>query len=144
MRSFARAAGRLAKTDAIDAATLRDFGLALHPKADPPPDLQLQVLAELVNARDKLVALRTTLTNSLEHAEHSLVRATFQSQVRLLSARIAKLDAAILASTAASSRLNLSLLNTQLLQELCFQSAGSFRIPRLGIFSEVIQSWKFL
>lgn len=106
VRSFARASGRLAKTDAIDAITLRDFGAALHPQADPRPDPELDLLAELVNARDKLVALRTALTNALEHAELTLVRQSFASQARLLTARIAKLDAAILACVAASPPLN--------------------------------------
>lgn len=106
VRSFARAGGRLAKTDAIDAVTLRDFGAALHPEPDPRPDPELDRLAELVNARDKLVALRTTLVNVLEHAEVALVRACFKSQALLLSARIAKLDAAILTAVAASTSLN--------------------------------------
>lgn len=106
VRSFARASGTLAKTDKIDAATLRDFGTALRPAADPRPDPTLERLAELVNARDKLVALRSALTNSLEHAQDHLVRATFTSQARLLTSRIAKLDAAILDCVASSPPLS--------------------------------------
>lgn len=37
VRDFARACGRLAKTDTIDAAVLRDYGVKLHPPAELPP-----------------------------------------------------------------------------------------------------------
>jgi transposase len=95
VRAFARASGQLAKTDSIDAAVLRDFGCALRPAAAAPPDPQREELAELVNARDQLVALRTALSNAQEHHTLALVRRSFASQIRLLATRIAKIDAAI-------------------------------------------------
>ena len=37
VRAFARAQGRLAKTDALDATVLSDFGQAMRPTSDTPP-----------------------------------------------------------------------------------------------------------
>jgi transposase len=53
-REFARATGRLAKTDAVDAAMLADMGAKLALKADDPIDLHRVRLADLVARRDDL------------------------------------------------------------------------------------------
>lgn len=57
-RDFARATGRLAKTDAIDAAMLAQMGQALRLHADPAPDRDRERLALLARRRDQLVAMR--------------------------------------------------------------------------------------
>ncbi len=96
VRHFARARGNLAKTDAIDAVVLREFGRAFQPKACPEFAPAQMALAELVSARDRLVDLSTQLINSLEHAELPLVRQCFQSQLKSLKRRIARLEKALL------------------------------------------------
>lgn len=57
-RDFARALGRRAKTDAVDARMLADFGRALAPKPRPPSDLARENLAMRHKRRDQLVAMR--------------------------------------------------------------------------------------
>lgn len=57
-RDFARASGRLAKTDAIDAAMLAEMGRALRLCADPKPDHTREKLNLLNKRRDQLVAMR--------------------------------------------------------------------------------------
>jgi transposase len=47
VRDFARAQGRLAKTDRLDAAVLRDFGQTLHPAPTPAPSAALPELGAL-------------------------------------------------------------------------------------------------
>jgi transposase len=105
VRHFARASGRLAKTDPIDAALLRDFGVALQPPADPVPHPARAQLAELVQARQQLVDLRTQLSNGLEHLSLPLLRQSFTSQIRLLNLRIAKIETAIEQAIAATDEL---------------------------------------
>jgi transposase len=95
VRHFARARGSLAKTDAIDAVVLREFGRALQPKALAESDPAQRQLAELLSARDQLVDLRTQLINGLEHAELSSVRTEFKSLVRALERRITKFEKAL-------------------------------------------------
>ena len=105
VRHFARARGNLAKTDALDAVVLREFGRALQPKACPEIAPAQRELAELVSARDRLVDLRTQLLNALEHAEASLVRQCFQSQLKGLQRRIARLEKALAGTIASHSEL---------------------------------------
>lgn len=57
-RDFARATGRLAKTDAIDAAMLAGMGRALCLPPDPTPDPTREKLNLLNKRRDQLVAMR--------------------------------------------------------------------------------------
>lgn len=106
VRSFARARGCLAKTDAIDAAVLREFGHALQSKAASEIDPARRELAQLVTARDHLVVLQTHLANGLEHAELPLVRQCFNSQLRSLERRVAKIEKALLACIQACPELN--------------------------------------
>ena len=85
VRDFARAQGRLAKTDRIDARVLRDFGLALHPVATPALSAAQTELAALATEYQYVVA---SITREKGHAElltHPLGR-------RLSTARIAALD----------------------------------------------------
>ena len=106
VRCFARARGSLAKTDAIDAAVLREFGRALQPKACPEAAPAQRELAELVSARDHLVVLKTQLVNGLEHAELPLVRRCFRDQLRGLERRIAQLEKALEACLGTSAELS--------------------------------------
>jgi len=58
-RDFARSAGRLAKTDALDAAALAHFAESLRPEPTPAPDPEAEELEALTDRRDQLVAART-------------------------------------------------------------------------------------
>ena len=51
VRDFARATGRLAKTDAIDARVLAHFAEVIQPQARPLPDAQTRELMALVARR---------------------------------------------------------------------------------------------
>jgi transposase len=95
VRHFARATGRFAKTDSIDATVLRHFAQALQPPADPLSDPTRAQLAQLVAARQQLIALRTQLSNGLEHLSLPLLRQSFASQIRSLNTRITKIETAI-------------------------------------------------
>jgi transposase len=51
IRDFARATGKLAKTDRIDAAAIAHFAEAVRPPARPIADAEAQALGELVARR---------------------------------------------------------------------------------------------
>jgi len=57
-RAFAKAAGHLAKTDAIDARLLAQMGAGLRLEPDPAPNPERERLAALHKRRDQLVAMR--------------------------------------------------------------------------------------
>jgi transposase len=56
-RDFAKATGRLAKTDRLDALVLARFGAALRPEPRPIPDAALQEVRALVARRRQLQAM---------------------------------------------------------------------------------------
>jgi transposase len=68
VRDFAKATGRLAKTDALDAAVLAHFAAAIHPEPRPLPDAQSQALAALVERRRQVVGMLTAEKNRLQQA----------------------------------------------------------------------------
>lgn len=90
VRQFARAGGRRAKTDAIDALVIaRYVGVFdLHPAK---PCAERRALAELVKARLSLVEMQTQLANWAEHGNGELIRLG-ESYGRRLRADIARLE----------------------------------------------------
>ena len=101
VRDFARAAGQLAKTDAIDAALILRFAQAMQPPVSPPPAPAQVQLADLVRRRRQLVDMAAVEKQHAEHPEAELVRATITAHLAFLQASIAQLDAAITAQIAA-------------------------------------------
>jgi transposase len=57
IRDFARAAGRLAKTDALDAAAIAHFAEAMRPPEQRLPDDAMRALGELVARRRQIVEM---------------------------------------------------------------------------------------
>jgi transposase len=68
VRDFARATGRLAKTDALDAQILARFAEAVRPPARPLPDAATQELHALIARRQQLVEMLTAERNRLRAA----------------------------------------------------------------------------
>jgi transposase len=73
-RDFARATGRLAKTDRIDAQILARFAQAVRPAPRPVPEEEAQALAEITARRRQLVGMLTAENNRLGAATTKLVR----------------------------------------------------------------------
>jgi len=67
-REFARATGRLAKTDGIDADDLAFFGEAVRPEVRPLPDAAVQTLSALNGRRRQLIEMLTAERNRLRTA----------------------------------------------------------------------------
>jgi len=85
VRDFARALGRLAKTDAIDAATLALFGERVRPEVRALPDAAVQDLRALVQRRRQLVEML-----GAERQRHQ--QATVRRVVHSLARHIAWLE----------------------------------------------------
>ena len=104
-REFARASGRLAKTDKVDAAVLAGLGRALAPRPTPPADPAATRLAELVARRDDLVGMRKAETQRLGRAGDAFLRKQIAAHLRLLAGQIARLEAEIEAHLGAAPAL---------------------------------------
>jgi transposase len=100
-RDFARASGQLAKTDAIDARILAQFGTALHPAPLPPTDPSQAALAALVARRRQLVDMLIAERNRLEHAT-AAIQDWINEHLAMLKTQLARTDAAIALTVEAS------------------------------------------
>jgi transposase len=92
VRDFARATGRLAKTDALDAETLARFGEAVRPAVRPLPDEQTQVLGELVVRRRQLVEMLAAESNRHRQARAPQVRHRIGTHLEWLRAALRDLE----------------------------------------------------
>lgn len=92
VRDFARATGRLAKTDAIDALVLAQFGHAVKPPLRPLPDENARELQELLARRRQLVGMKTAETNRRKQAHSARVRKSLDAVLKLLQQQLKELD----------------------------------------------------
>jgi len=95
VRDFARARGRLAKTDEVDAAILADYGATLQPPAMIAPTAEQLALAELVSARQDLIGQRTAEISRREHLTLPELIRDWERAHRQLEKRLAAVDALI-------------------------------------------------
>lgn len=91
VRDFAKATGRLAKTDALDAAILAQFAEAVRPALRPLPDAATQALSALLTRRRQLLEMRTAEQNRLGSAR-SPVHKGIRAHITWLDHRLADLD----------------------------------------------------
>ena len=68
VRDFAKATGRLAKTDAIDAQVIAHFAATITPPLRPLPDSQARELASIMARRRQVVEMLTAERNRLSTA----------------------------------------------------------------------------
>lgn len=94
IRDFARASGRLAKTDQVDARVICHFARAMRPARIPPIDDGRIALAALVTRRRQLIDMAVAEKNRLEHAPHA-VAALIDETITGLKTQLARVDAAI-------------------------------------------------
>ena len=92
VRDFAKARGRLAKTDAIDAAILADFAETLRPPVRPVADAEAQKLQALLTRRTQLIHMRTMEKNRLAALTNNRVRRSVQNVIRTLDREIRQAD----------------------------------------------------
>jgi transposase len=90
-RDFAKASGRLAKTDQLDADNLAHFGQAVQPEPRQLPDEQTQALAALVRRRRQLVTMLTAERNRLTTAPQ-VTSERITRHIKWLESELADLD----------------------------------------------------
>jgi transposase len=90
-RDFARALGRLAKTDRIDALVLAQFAQSVRPEPRTLPDEAAQGLRDLMTRRRQLVEMLTAERNRLRRARRA-VRPNIEAHIRYLEAEVSDID----------------------------------------------------
>jgi transposase len=91
VRDFARSTGQLAKTDAIDAASLALFAARVHPTPRPLPSNAARLLDALMSRRRQLLDMHRAESNRLEHAPATIAR-DIKQHIRWLERRLRDVD----------------------------------------------------
>lgn len=105
-REFARATGRLAKTDRVDARVLAEMGRALDLRPTRPVSPERRRLAELLSRRDDLVAARVAERNRYAQAHDPFVRRSIKTAIAAIERLRRDLDGEIARHVAAHPELD--------------------------------------
>jgi len=92
IRDFARATGKLAKTDRLDAAAIAHFAEAIRPPARPIADAQAQALGELVARRRQVIEMMVAERNRRRMASQRRVIRAIERHLALLQAELSELE----------------------------------------------------
>jgi transposase len=92
VRDFAKATGRLAKTDAIDASVLAHFAGVIRPPVRPLPSQQARELSDLIARRRQIVEM-ITAENNRTATVCGRVKVEVKAHIAWLVKRLKRLDA---------------------------------------------------
>jgi transposase len=92
VRNFAKASGRLAKTDVVDAKVLAAFGEAIRPVVRDPKSPELMELRDLIARRRQLVEMRKVEKTRLEGARTPALVKAITRHIDWLSGEIKSAD----------------------------------------------------
>jgi transposase len=95
IRDFARATGRLAKTDALDAQAIAGFAAAVRPAARAVADAQARLLGELVARRRQLVDMLGAEHNRRRLIEQPALKRRLDAHIRWLERALRDLESDI-------------------------------------------------
>lgn len=95
IRSFARATGKLAKTDALDAAAIAHFAEAIHPEPRALASEEAQMLGELVARRRQLIEMMIAERNRRTMLTQHRLRKAIDRHLKLLQAELSALESDI-------------------------------------------------
>lgn len=94
-RDFAKASGRLAKTDRIDAGVLAHFAQAMNPVPKPLASEGQTALSDLVSRRTQLVEMLNSEQRRLHSVRNRSAKADIETHIEWLKERIKGIDAEI-------------------------------------------------
>ena len=91
-RDFAKACGRLAKTDRIDAQVLAHFAEAIQPDPQPAASQWQQALSDLVHRRQQVVEIINSEKRRLHSVRNHTAKADIEAHIDWLKQRLNGLD----------------------------------------------------
>lgn len=102
VRDFAKATGKLAKTDRLDAQVLAHFAEAIRPKPRRLVAAEQQVFADLLTRRRQIIGMLVSEKNRLSTARSDVAK-DIRAHIRWLQKRLKQIDAELHAQVASSS-----------------------------------------
>ncbi len=94
VRDFAKATGRLAKTDALGAKVLAHFAAAIEPEPRPISDEELQELGAILARRRQISEMLTAEKNRL-HTARKVVGVGIRAHIAYLEKEMAEIEAGL-------------------------------------------------
>lgn len=91
VRDFAKATGKLAKTDALDAKVLAHFAAAIKPEPRPISNEELQELGAILARRRQIIGMLTAEKNRL-HTAGRVVRAGIKAHIAYLEKEMSEIE----------------------------------------------------
>lgn len=91
IRDFAKATGRLAKTDTLDAEAMAHFAAAVRPTPRPLPDAQAKELRVILTRRRQVIEMLTAERNRLSSA-HKSIRERIQAHIAWLQQELTTIN----------------------------------------------------
>jgi transposase len=91
IRDFAKAMGKLAKTDVLDAQVMAYFAAAVQPTPRPLPDAQSREFAAIMARRRQVVEMLSAETNRLSSSAES-VKPRIESHIAWLEQELSNID----------------------------------------------------
>jgi transposase len=137
-RDFARARGKLAKTDKIDALMLADYGRTMRPAPTPRPEAQMTLLDDLVTRRAQLVEDRAREKTRLQQTTRAETVASLKLHLRHLDGQIEKLLARIAEVVESTPALRAKVARLVQVQGVATLTASALlaALPELGTLSK--------
>lgn len=91
-RDFARATGRLAKTDRLDAGVLARFAEAVRPSPKALPNEEAREFSAILSRRRQIIGMLTAEKNRLSASASEAVRGRIKAHVRWLEKELSRTD----------------------------------------------------
>jgi transposase len=92
IRAFAKALGRRAKTDPIDAAVIAHFAEAVGPEPRPLPDEATQLLADLIARRRQIIAMIVAERQRANRATPKRLKKSIARLIKALEKELTSVD----------------------------------------------------
>jgi len=105
IRDFAKAQGRLAKTDRIDAEVIATFAAKMQPPTQEQIDHDSRLMKALIARRHQLIRMRTAENNRFEHALNKVITASLGRILKTIEREIEKVEKLISEQLALMPRL---------------------------------------
>lgn len=96
VRDFARAMGKHAKTDSIDAVMLSEFGSRMRPEITLPSPEDVRTLEAIVTRRTQILEMLTMERNRLGSTRDESARASVQTVIEFLESQVGDMNAQML------------------------------------------------
>jgi transposase len=95
IRAFAKALGKRAKTDPIDAAVIAHFAEAVGPEPRPLPDADTQLLADLIARRRQIIAMIVAERQRESRAAPKRLKKSIARLIKALEKELTSVDSDI-------------------------------------------------